>query len=165
MEDRKNARSAILFVFLLYISMINILIRFLVKARNVIDKKDGDIGRLTDYYWLFEHWIDLKSKGRKIEDFFKENNFREIAVYGMGQPGYLLCNELKESAVVEVKYGLDKNFTVEKAIVDIRKPSDNTPLVDAIVVTPIPYFHDIKRELEEKYTCPIISLEDVIYNS
>jgi hypothetical protein len=37
--------------------MINILIRFLVKARNVIDKKDGDIGRLTDYYWLFEHWI------------------------------------------------------------------------------------------------------------
>ena len=47
MEDRKNARSAILFVFLLCISMINILIRFLVKARNVIDKKDGDIGRLT----------------------------------------------------------------------------------------------------------------------
>lgn len=57
MEDRKNARSAILFVFLLCIGIINTLIRFLLKARNVIDKKDGDIGRLTDYYWLFEHWI------------------------------------------------------------------------------------------------------------
>ena len=164
MVSRKKIGMIILCFILLCIK-ITILMKLLWKAKNMIDKKDGDIGRLTDYYWLFEHWINQKNNGMKIEDFFKENNFREIAVYGMGEPGHLLCNELKGSTVVEVKYGLDKNFTLKKAIVEVRSLSDNIIPVDAIVVTPISHFHEIRQELKEKYECPIISLEDGIYSS
>ncbi len=35
--------------------------------------------------------------------------------------------------------------------------------VDAIIVTAIFDFDDIKKKCKEKLNCPIISLEDVIY--
>ena len=40
---------------------------------------------------------------------------------------------------------------------------DELEEVDAIVVTPISAFGEIKQTLEKKVDCPIISLEDVLY--
>ena len=36
--------------------------------------------------------------------------------------------------------------------------------VDAIVVTAIVFYEDIKRQLREKANCPVISLEDILYD-
>ena len=35
--------------------------------------------------------------------------------------------------------------------------------VDAIIVTAVSFFDQIEEELSEKISCPIISLEDILY--
>ena len=40
---------------------------------------------------------------------------------------------------------------------------DDLKPVDAIVVTAITFFDEIKEKLSEKIDCPIISLEDILY--
>ena len=40
---------------------------------------------------------------------------------------------------------------------------DQLTEVDAVVVTPIVFFNEIEKELSEKLDCPIISLEDILY--
>ena len=40
---------------------------------------------------------------------------------------------------------------------------DDLENVDAIVVTAITFFDEIAEKLEEKVNCPVISLEDILY--
>ena len=40
---------------------------------------------------------------------------------------------------------------------------DELESVDAIIVTPIYYFEEIEGKLVEKVDCPIISIEDIMY--
>ena len=41
---------------------------------------------------------------------------------------------------------------------------DSLEAVDVIVVTPITSFFEIEDELSKKVSCPIISIEDVIFD-
>ena len=43
------------------------------------------------------------------------------------------------------------------------QPSDNLPSVDAIVITPICEYTEIKNALNEVTSAKIISIEDIVY--
>ena len=43
-------------------------------------------------------------------------------------------------------------------------PNPNLEEVDVIIVTAIHYYDEIEREMSEYVDCPIVSLEDVIYD-
>lgn len=75
----------------------------------------------------------------------------------MGKLGCLLCNELQNHPQVQVFYGMDRDFIKKK-----RKGVENFSDVDAVIVTPIFSFDSIKANLENKYSCSILSLEDIV---
>jgi hypothetical protein len=62
-----------------------------------------------------------------------------------------------------VAYGIDQNADSIYADVDIVTMDDDLEVVDAIVVTAITFFDEIEGKLSGKIDCPIISLEDVLY--
>ena len=47
--------------------------------------------------------------------------------------------------------------------IDIYKPSEELPDVDAIIVTPIHAYEAIEESLSKKMDCLIMSIEDIIY--
>jgi hypothetical protein len=47
--------------------------------------------------------------------------------------------------------------------VDVVTMDDDLEEVDAIVVTAITFFDEIEEKLSAKIDCPIISLEDILY--
>ena len=49
-------------------------------------------------------------------------------------------------------------------IAEVYFPEDVLPPTDAIVVTPYSIFETIKPMLEKRVTCPIISLEDIVWS-
>ena len=63
-----------------------------------------------------------------------------------------------------MKYGIDSNLGVPKYMVRLRKLSEEIVPVDVVVVTAIASFHEIKKELEKYYQCPVLSLEEIIYS-
>ena len=64
---------------------------------------------------------------------------------------------------MKVKYGIDKRAENIYADFDIVTPDSQLDKVDAIVVTSITFFDEIEEMLSVKIDCPIISLEDVLY--
>ena len=44
-----------------------------------------------------------------------------------------------------------------------KKLTDDLPETDVIVVTAIYFYEEIREELSQLVDCPIISLEDVVY--
>lgn len=65
---------------------------------------------------------------------------------------------------VEVAYAIDRNKYGVATDLDVYSPDEDIPEVDAIIVSAIAYFDEVLTKLEGKMDCPIISLEDVVYN-
>lgn len=125
------------------------------KAQNMSDKH-------LALFLMMNQWVKVKQEGKNLADFFNKNNYKTIAVYGMSYAGERLCEELKDSNI-EIKYAIDKNASSLYSDVNILSPEDTLEEVDAIIVTPIFFMDEIEDMLSQKMDCPIISLEDILY--
>ncbi len=90
------------------------------------------------------------------------SNYKKIVVYGMSYVGERLLDDLT-GADIEVVAAIDKNAKGIFADVPVITPDENMPECDCVVVTAIYFFDEIERLLAEKVSCPIVSLEDILY--
>lgn len=111
---------------------------------------------------MMDRWVEVKQEGKSLAEYFKKEGYKTVAIYGMHYAGERLFEELRNTEI-EVKYGIDKKAEEIYSELDIYQPDADLEQVDVVVVTPIYFFSDISKELEEKFDCPIISLEDILY--
>lgn len=121
--------------------------------------------RYRDYYSMLIHWLGLKQEGKSLDQYFVNNNYKKVAIYGMGEMGSRLYEELKNSDKIEVAYAIDQNADNLYSELEIIKKEDDYPEADVIVVTATYAFDDIAESVSEKVDYKIVSLEDVIYEA
>lgn len=114
-------------------------------------------------FGMMVRWTKLKQNGANLAGWFMARNYQHIAIYGMGDVGECLIDELKNSSI-EVIYGVDVNVGIRCPLSKLISPDDKFEQVDAIIVTAIFFITEIRQMLTEKVTFPIISLEDIIYD-
>lgn len=107
-------------------------------------------------------WVKVKQDGKNLATYFEREGYKEIAIYGMHFAGETLVEELMGSNIV-VKYGIDRNADKIYAEFDIVRPDAPLEEVDAIVVTAVTFMEEIVQMLKDKVDCPILSLEDILY--
>lgn len=129
---------------------------------KIISKSNERINKFKSYYNILNQWIVLDHEGKKLEQYFINNNYMKIAVYGMGEIGNRLYEELKNSSV-KIDYVIDKNAESAYSELEIFSPEDMLGEVDAVIVTTAFAFEEIRDELSKKCNCPIVSLEDVVF--
>ncbi len=138
----------------------NVSLYLFYKFRNM---KKGVEDKNKKYCLLFDNWLILTERGDAIEQFFKTRNIKEIAVYGYGNIGRHLVTQLSNSDI-NIKYIIDKRkggTMIDN--IQCYRLSDRMPDVDAIVVTPICEYKEIKDILRKIVSVEIISLEDIVY--
>ena len=113
-------------------------------------------------FLMMNQWVKVKQEGKNLVSYFEKNGYRKIAIYGMSYAGETLADELKGSGIT-VAYGIDKRADSIYADVNIMSLDDKLESVDAVVVTAVTFFEEIEEQLLEKVDCPIISLEDILY--
>lgn len=137
-----------------------------VVAGNVqgktIEKKSEKVDKFKAYYNLLNQWLSLRQEGKTLEKYFADNNIKTIAIYGMGELGNRLFDELKNSTVT-VKYAIDKNAESTYSEIEVIDPENDFEPVDAIIVTAVFAYDKIEEMLREKTDIQILSLEDVVY--
>ncbi len=113
-------------------------------------------------FLMMNQWVKVKQEGKNLTEYFEKSGYHRIAVYGMNYAGETLVEELKGTKT-EVVYGIDRNADTIYSDIEIVSMEDSLETVDAIVVTAITFFDEIEQKLSEKMDCPIISLEDILY--
>lgn len=130
-------------------------------------------GDKTDEAWKFSNkhlelflmmnqWVKVKQEGKNLSSYFEKNGYKRIAVYGMSYAGETLVEELKNSDIT-IAYGIDQKANNLYADIEIVSLDTEFEEVDAVVVTAISFFDEIEEKLSLKMDCPIISLEDILY--
>lgn len=113
-------------------------------------------------FLMMNQWVKVKQEGKNLAAYFEKNGYKNIAIYGMSYAGETLLEELRETQI-QVVYGIDKNAENIYSDISILSLEDTLDDVDAIVVTAVTFFDEIEDELHKKVNCPILSLEDILY--
>lgn len=137
-----------------------------VTVKKTMEKKVDKWHQMSDkhlvLYRMMNQWVKVKQEGKNLSEYFEKNNYKNIAIYGMSYAGETLLKELKDSGIF-VKYGIDRNADRISEEISMVTIEDDLQEVDAVVVTAITFFDEIAGELESKLKCPILSLEDILY--
>lgn len=131
------------------------------KKKNVNTMK-GYADKHLALFLMMNQWVKVKQKGKNVAEYLEKRGYKKIAIYGMSYAGETLVDELKGTDI-QVVYGLDKNAASIYSDVVILTMDDSLVEVDAVVVTAIFFFDEIMQSLAQKLDCPIISLEDILY--
>lgn len=127
-------------------------------------KLENDNAKFYEFYDVLLQWIKVHQSGRTLADYFHKYGYRTVAIYGMKELGLALWTELQDTGVV-VKYGIDNKVNKTDVDVNLFQSKDNLGEVDVIVVTAMHDYADIEMELKDKMKCPIVALNDVVYEA
>lgn len=124
--------------------------------------KDRIISKYKKYYKLMIQWSELSAEN--IAEYFRSQDIKVVGIYGKADMGQKLYRQLKATGINTACF-IERTAGVSNCGIPTY-PLDNIDVnMDAIVVTPIMEYQQIKSELLEKTSCQIISLEDVITNA
>ena len=115
-------------------------------------------------------WIAIKQAGRDLGEYFVRHNYSAIAIYGWGNIGKLLFNELKNNNAVKVTAIIDRNadylnIDLGNYDVDVISPVETFPPFDAVIVTTIRSYHEVITQMRNRTDKPIILIKDVLEES
>lgn len=127
-----------------------------VKALFIQQRKDHIM------YEFMNQWLLLKQRGADFSSFFTDKGIRTIAVYGIHYMGERLYDELRDSKV-KIIYAVDRNYKEAQWEIPVFHPDTVLPAVDAVVITPVFDFLEIRDKLSEKLNCPMFFIEDVLF--
>lgn len=138
----------------------------IVASRKVIIPKLDNAIQYSDkhlsLYLMMNQWVNIKQEGKNLSTYFLKNGYKRIAIYGMSYAGETLLKELKGTEV-KVVYAIDKNAKNIYSNVNIVSLGDSLEEVDVVVITAITFLGEIENQLSKKLTCPLLSLEDILY--
>lgn len=134
----------VMFFMYIYIKIIKKMIK--INKDNKI-KKD----KLYKNYMLLIEWLSWKNQGKSVSEWLLRHGIKTIAIYGMGELGNRLYEELKNSnGEIKMVYAVDKDILFSFSELPILSLEDDLPKTDAIIVTPFFAFNSIEKELKNK---------------
>ncbi len=133
------------------------------KLSEEIQEQKGYADKHLALYLMMNQWVRAKQENKSVSEYLERNGFKEIAIYGMHYAGQTLLSELRESGI-KVKYGIDQKTDDKYLEINVVTPDDPLEDVDAVVVTAITFFNEIEEKLSRRMNCPILSLEDILYD-
>lgn len=134
-------------------------------ARLYFDRTQEEIAKVKKMIRINEalsEWLKLKQNGISIKEYFEQNHYETIAIYGMGDLGKKLFFELQNSGM-EVIYTVDKNAGMQDKYKMIQL-ADKLPKTNVIIVTAVSSFNEIYMELKNKTSAEIVNIEDMIWS-
>jgi hypothetical protein len=118
------------------------------------------VDKFKSYYELTNSWLKKLLQGKKISNYFEINKIDKIAIYGAGELGIRLKDNLNlDGNQIKVEGFIDQNGKDE---IPVITNLDLIPNVDCIVISPVFAYSKICKSLEGKSNARIVSLAEVI---
>lgn len=109
---------------------------------------------------LLFKWLEAKQKNISMEMYFKAEHISRIAIYGMGDLGRRLYDEL-ENSEIRITHILDRNPGNMGSILDFSSVDGQEMETDAVIVTVV-FAESIVRKLRGKGYERVITLAEIL---
>lgn len=120
-----------------------------------------------DSFITMKKWMENKNAGKTFVDYFHSYGYKKIGIYGAGDVGKLLYEEIKNSDI-GVTYFVDRNAEgiqkIEGVPVIMIQDIEKMNKVDCLVITPLGNYNEICKVLVNHVPeLPTLSMRDAVY--
>lgn len=119
------------------------------------------LAKFEDYFAIANKWLKNRNSGIYVSDYFNHHNYETIAIYGMGELGKRLYEELRNQGKI-VTFVMDRSAKGIEPGLNVYNVGEKIPSVDVIVVTPTFDYTSIEEQLKKVTDTKIISIKDVV---
>lgn len=126
-----------------------------------LQKMKEKSNKFSEYFHVINLWMKKNHNHAKISDYLEKRGINTIAIYGIGQLGERLYEELNGSEV-KILYAIDRNTNREYHQIPVILPEQKFENVQMIIVTPVTEYESIKEKLGQEPNIQIISLKEII---
>lgn len=134
-----------------------------VNMQELPDKINYEEQKYKRMVEALDIWMVLRERKLYVDRLLTKKNINKIAIYGAGIFGKHLYYELQESDI-QVECFIDQNPKAKINGMKIVVPGEQIGQVDAIIVTPIMEYTQIRENLKKFYFCQILSFKSVLLN-
>lgn len=136
---------------------------------DIDDKKNNAVTESAAWmnFIVAKRWLENKNAKKSFAEYFQQCGYRTIGIYGAGDMGKLLYEEIKESDI-QVKYFVDRNgegiHDIDGIPVITVSHLDEMDEVDVVVVT-FSTTYDTMCKMLSKYVPEIrtLSIRDAVF--
>lgn len=136
---------------------------------NIENRKFSSMDSINsdkENFFILKRWLENKNVGKTFAEYFQQCGYETIAIYGVGDLGRLLYEEIKNSKI-RIKYFVDRNgegiHEIDGIPVIILKQIDEMEAVDILVVT-VPQIYDMVAKILAQHVPKIstLSLQEAV---
>jgi len=106
------------------------------------------------------NYVNFIQNGKSINEFFIVNEYNKIAIYGMGQLGNRIIEDIRNGGLI-VQYVVDIKGGLLDIDIPVFRADDKLPPIDVVVVTVPQQYKEIK-DLLSNSNCDIVSIDEII---
>lgn len=113
---------------------------------------------------LMCQWMKLKIRAISLMEFFRDRGIQSIAIYGMGEIGQLIYDELARENEEFIRYAIDQSGMKYMESLPTYCLKRDLPKVDAIVITPVLITDQLEEQIYESLgECVTFVFEELLY--
>jgi hypothetical protein len=132
----------------------------------VVKNISTDINALNAGFATAKRWLENRNNGKKFDEYLLEFGYNSVAIYGAGDLGAILYNEIKLK--LEILYFIDRNAETIQSIdgLPVLLPCQLlcAEMADVVIVTVMNNFQEISNAILAQRPCqPILALRDAVY--
>ncbi|MDR7813500.1 PIG-L deacetylase family protein [Lacrimispora sp.] len=124
--------------------------------------REMTLQKYMQFYRVLIRWLSAKQEGNEIVSYLKSRGLINVAIYGYSDMGKLLYNELLQSSIAVTSILDKRDIQCSTPNLKIQLPSDGNMKVDAVLVTAVYYYDEIKLELMKMGYKNILSLQKIV---
>ncbi len=136
-----------------------------IGKNRVFDILKKDYDRILGINELAYQMILIDVERHPLRDMIQKINPGSIAVYGMGELGERIIDDLLMNTSINVLYGMDKNACDKKMIIPVYtlEEAKENEKPDMILLTTFTNDDKLKKLIEKEMNTKVYSLEEIIY--
>ena len=102
-----------------------------------------------------------REHGSPLGKQLRDRGIRRVAVYGDGYLGKRLMGELKEYQI-KTAFFIDRNADYLQEEVPVYKLEDAPDGMDAVLISLVRNYDEVKRSLQKKYHVAVYTMKDIL---
>lgn len=127
---------------------------------QVIEEREREAYKFKCYQMCFDKWMTVLEHGRDIDYYFRKHDIRKIAIYGFSGLGKHVYEHLIDK--LEIVCFIDQRTYISNYKVPVYGLENELPDFDAVVVTPLNEYQEIKKVLNEKGFSEVFSVSEIL---
>lgn len=137
---------------------------YIYQYRKIVNSFAEKSNKYEYYFMILNDWVKNKYENKNMCGYLLDKNIKRAAVYGMGNMGKRMCDELLENGI-EVGYAIDRRGGSSYKGIKIRKLTESLDAVDIVIITVFAQQDEIEKDIRKAVDCPVISMEKLLYDN